>query len=139
MTSDDIRSGELGVPIMLWIRDDHGYNLTCSDIALQRHHQIMIVDSLEKGVETLVHQPVDILVVDRTILRDADSELLIEIERCWPYLICLVLNEGHTSGGNPLANYPEFVTELDLPEDAGRLEKMLLSGLWRVDDKSKLH
>ncbi len=128
---------DTGTPIMLWIKRDFSEQDIGLDV-LQQDCEVLVANSIEEGVDTLVHQPVDILVLDLSVLSSADPALVVEIRRCWPYLLCLVLSEDYQS--EDCYQQPvQSINALCLPQDPEDLKQQLLMGIGQSDGKNLLH
>ena len=137
MVTTNIRRRDASMPIMLWITKDLNDDQMTLDI-LQQDCEVLVVDSIEQGVDTLVHQPVDILVLDVSVLSSADPALFTEIGRCWPYLLCLILSEEQISD-NSYRQAVESINALYLQREPEILKQQLLRGIGQSAGENLLH
>ena len=137
MVTSEFSRKEAGSPVMLWVHKGLS-DCTAPLLALRQYGEVLVVDSMEEGVEKLVHQPVDVLIIDLPVLNKTDPELFGEISRCWPYLLCLVVTEEQKSDSYLQATH-NALTVLYLPEDSALLQQHLMTGLGQTEDRIHLH
>jgi hypothetical protein len=137
VVTTNLNRKDAGAPVMLWVRSDDNDH-AISPATLEQYCEVLIVDSMEKGVDALVHQPVDILIVELTQLTMADPELIDEISRCWPYLLCLVLSDEQVSDAD-YAEQHDLPTVLYMPKNSETLKQQLMISLGQVANKTTLH
>ncbi len=137
MVKTSVSRSDVDIPIMLWITQDLGDDQITLDI-FRQDCEVLMADSIEQGVDTLVHQPVDILVLDVSVLSSADPALVTEIGRCWPYLLCLILSEEQISDTSSQQSM-ESINALYLQRDPEILQQQLLSGIGQSAGKHLIH
>lgn len=124
------------MPVMLWVRNN--VNDQEPPSIDRREVQLLIVDSIEEGMETLLRQPVDILLMDLLALSSCDPELLQEIARCWPYLICLVTSDEAATEKLAQVN-TAGLSVLPMKHDKNSLDKLFDKEEANEEELSLLH